>query len=50
MRDDADRNRFESNVNYDLGKTSESPTWPQSWFESNVNYDLGKTPALCQYA
>ena len=35
--------RFESNVNYDLGKTKNLLTISISQFESNVNYDLGKT-------
>ena len=34
---------FESNVNYDLGKTSRVPEKGFEPFESNVNYDLGKT-------
>ena len=34
---------FESNVNYDLGKTSMKGTSIACLFESNVNYDLGKT-------
>ena len=34
---------FESNVNYDLGKTMFSGVRSSSMFESNVNYDLGKT-------
>ena len=34
---------FESNVNYDLGKTTLSIRLTYPWFESNVNYDLGKT-------
>ena len=35
--------RFESNVNYDLGKTRGLQGTRRSGFESNVNYDLGKT-------
>ena len=35
--------RFESNVNYDLGKTAWMLLMQYSLFESNVNYDLGKT-------
>ena len=35
--------RFESNVNYDLGKTYALVNVISSLFESNVNYDLGKT-------
>lgn len=35
--------RFESNVNYDLGKTPASFSNFKVSFESNVNYDLGKT-------
>ena len=35
--------RFESNVNYDLGKTSPHRKASGCPFESNVNYDLGKT-------
>ena len=34
---------FESNVNYDLGKTMYTMTAHPFPFESNVNYDLGKT-------
>ena len=34
---------FESNVNYDLGKTVSYIPSVILWFESNVNYDLGKT-------
>ena len=34
---------FESNVNYDLGKTLIRNTKLKLPFESNVNYDLGKT-------
>ena len=34
---------FESNVNYDLGKTVVFLISPSNMFESNVNYDLGKT-------
>ena len=34
---------FESNVNYDLGKTHRRGVFQPSSFESNVNYDLGKT-------
>ena len=34
---------FESNVNYDLGKTLISLDRDTCLFESNVNYDLGKT-------
>ena len=34
---------FESNVNYDLGKTSIADFAEELGFESNVNYDLGKT-------
>ena len=34
---------FESNVNYDLGKTNDVRGKPCIGFESNVNYDLGKT-------
>ena len=34
---------FESNVNYDLGKTSVLSISVPLQFESNVNYDLGKT-------
>ena len=37
------RNRFESNVNYDLGKTAILGFGTWEAFESNVNYDLGKT-------
>ena len=37
---------FESNVNYDLGKTESHHTTGPPPFESNVNYDLGKTPGL----
>lgn len=32
--------RFESNVNYDLGKTSGSAIPRIPWFESNVNYNF----------
>ena len=35
--------RFESNVNYDLGKTWLLMPQLMALFESNVNYDLGKT-------
>ena len=35
---------FESNVNYDLGKTFHRSRFDGILFESNVNYDLGKTP------
>ena len=35
--------RFESNVNYDLGKTQRKSGNALDQFESNVNYDLGKT-------
>ena len=35
--------RFESNVNYDLGKTRWFRLRHLYSFESNVNYDLGKT-------
>ena len=35
--------RFESNVNYDLGKTEDIAFVDIFLFESNVNYDLGKT-------
>ena len=35
--------RFESNVNYDLGKTTGVRCGTEWKFESNVNYDLGKT-------
>lgn len=35
--------RFESNVNYDLGKTVERFFPEKLMFESNVNYDLSKT-------
>ena len=35
--------RFESNVNYDLGKTEGLTLLSTCGFESNVNYDLGKT-------
>ena len=35
--------RFESNVNYDLGKTMLKSPEKDAPFESNVNYDLGKT-------
>ena len=35
--------RFESNVNYDLGKTANRVVISTCGFESNVNYDLGKT-------
>ena len=38
--------RFESNVNYDLGKTALHGTNRSTAFESNVNYDLGKTNHL----
>lgn len=38
--------RFESNVNYDLGKTGKPLLEHVSLFESNVNYDLGKTRLL----
>ena len=34
---------FESNVNYDLGKTAFDQIHFRPEFESNVNYDLGKT-------
>ena len=34
---------FESNVNYDLGKTLHDSSFLATSFESNVNYDLGKT-------
>ena len=34
---------FESNVNYDLGKTKPNEKMNLHKFESNVNYDLGKT-------
>ena len=34
---------FESNVNYDLGKTNLDNILDKAMFESNVNYDLGKT-------
>ena len=34
---------FESNVNYDLGKTRGTGIRRRRRFESNVNYDLGKT-------
>ena len=34
---------FESNVNYDLGKTMVGGFSALDSFESNVNYDLGKT-------
>ena len=34
---------FESNVNYDLGKTDQCLFGHSTLFESNVNYDLGKT-------
>ena len=34
---------FESNVNYDLGKTAIISIENHGRFESNVNYDLGKT-------
>ena len=35
--------QFESNVNYDLGKTQQRNSSFNERFESNVNYDLGKT-------
>ncbi len=35
--------QFESNVNYDLGKTQLPVVVVGCLFESNVNYDLGKT-------
>mgnify|MGYP000046657067 CR=1 FL=1 len=38
--------RFESNVNYDLGKTAIIKIARRQPFESNVNYDLGKTAVL----
>ena len=38
--------RFESNVNYDLGKTIGSELSLPFLFESNVNYDLGKTQPI----
>ncbi len=39
-------NVFESNVNYDLGKTMLKYNQQDVVFESNVNYDLGKTVGL----
>ena len=39
---------FESNVNYDLGKTGPERQLDHALFESNVNYDLGKTLSLCR--